>query len=60
VAGTVLNRSELIEQALRHAHLRIALQNYTAQTVPTLGIDGYAQRIYQANQAAIGLDDMGP
>lgn len=50
--ATGLNRSELIEQALRHEHLRIALQNYTARTVPALDIDSYAQQIYQANRAA--------
>lgn len=47
-----VNRSELIEQALRHEHLRLALQNYTTHTVPALNIDGYAARIYQANRAA--------
>ena len=46
------NRSELIEQALRHEHLRIALTDYTTHTVPALNIDDYAQQIYQANQAA--------
>lgn len=47
-----LNRSELIEQALRHEHLRISLRDYTTFTVPALNIDDYAQQIYQANQAA--------
>lgn len=47
-----LNRSELIEQALRHEHLRIALKNYATFTVPALNIDDYAQQIYQTNQAA--------
>jgi len=47
-----LNRSELVEQALRHEHLRIALKSYTAETVPALNIDDYAQKIYQANRAA--------
>ncbi|MDY6871782.1 MAG: ribbon-helix-helix protein, CopG family [Actinomycetota bacterium] len=47
-----VNRSELIEQALRHEHLRLALQNYTAHTVPALNIDDYAATIYQANRAA--------
>lgn len=47
-----LNRSELVEQALRHEHLRIALNSYTTTTVPALNIDGYAQKIHQANQAA--------
>ena len=47
-----LNRSELIEQALRHEHLRIALKNYATLTVPALNIDDYAQQIYQTNQAA--------
>ncbi len=47
-----LNRSELIERALRHEHLRIALTNYTTHTVPALNIDDYADMIYQANKAA--------
>ncbi|HEY1841755.1 MAG TPA: ribbon-helix-helix protein, CopG family [Mycobacterium sp.] len=49
-----LNRSELIEQALRNEHLRIALKNYAARTVPALNIDGYAQKVYHANRA-VGL-----
>lgn len=47
-----LNRSELIEQALRHEHLRMALQNYTVRTVPALNIDTYAEQVYRANRAA--------
>lgn len=47
-----LNRSELIERALRNEHLRIALHNYTTRTVPALDIDGYATKVYQANRAA--------
>jgi metal-responsive CopG/Arc/MetJ family transcriptional regulator len=47
-----LNRSELVERALRNEHLRISLENYTAQTVPTLDIDAYAEKVYQANLAA--------
>lgn len=47
-----LNRSEMIEQALRNEHLRVALHDYTAKTVPALDIDAYAQRVYQANRAA--------
>lgn len=47
-----LNRSEMIEQALRNEHLRVALCDYTAKTVPALDIDAYAQRVYQANRAA--------
>jgi metal-responsive CopG/Arc/MetJ family transcriptional regulator len=47
-----LNRSEMIEQALRNEHLRVALQNYTARTVPGLDIDAYAQKVYHANRAA--------
>lgn len=49
-----LNRSEMIEKALRNEHLRIALNNYTAHTVPALNIDAYAQQVYQANRA-VGL-----
>lgn len=47
-----VNRSELIEQALRNEHLRIALKNYTTHTVPALNIDTYAQTVYQANREA--------
>jgi hypothetical protein len=47
-----LNRSELIERALRHEHLRIALENYTTHTVPALNIDDYANKIYQANRVS--------
>jgi metal-responsive CopG/Arc/MetJ family transcriptional regulator len=47
-----LNRSEMIEQALRNEHLRVALRNYTTRTVPALDIDAYAQKDYQANRAA--------
>jgi metal-responsive CopG/Arc/MetJ family transcriptional regulator len=51
-AAAGLNRSELIEQALRNEHLRIALHNYTTRTVPGLDIDAYADKVYQANRAA--------
>ena len=47
-----LNRSELIERALRHEHLRIELESYAANTVPALDIDGYASGVYEANRAA--------
>lgn len=47
-----LNRSELIEQALRNEHLRRALHTYTTRTAPALDIDAYATRVYQANRAA--------
>lgn len=47
-----LNRSEMIERALRHEHLRIALASYTAHTVPALDIDDYASKVYQANRSA--------
>ena len=46
-----LNRSEMIEQALRNEHLRVALQNYTTRTVSALDIDAYAQKVYQANRS---------
>jgi metal-responsive CopG/Arc/MetJ family transcriptional regulator len=49
-----VNRSELIERALRNEHLRISLANYTTHTVPALDIDAYAEKVYQANRA-IGL-----
>ena len=51
-AAAGLNRSELIEQALRNEHLRIALHNYTTRTVPALDIDAYAHKVYDANRAA--------
>ncbi|HEY5844298.1 MAG TPA: ribbon-helix-helix protein, CopG family [Mycobacterium sp.] len=47
-----LNRSEMIEKALRNEHLRLMLQSYTQNTVPALDIDAYAQKVYQANRAA--------
>ncbi|MGB0436575.1 MAG: ribbon-helix-helix protein, CopG family [Mycobacterium sp.] len=47
-----LNRSEMIERALRNEHLRTSLENYTNHTVPTLDIDAYAKKVYQANRAA--------
>ena len=47
-----LNRSEMIERALRNEHLRISLENYIAHTVPALDIDAYAKKVYQANSAA--------
>lgn len=47
-----LNRSEMVEQALRNEHLRVALQNYTTRTVPALDIDAYAQKVYDTNRAA--------
>ena len=47
-----LNRSELVERALRNEHIRIMLARYTAHTARALDIDGYAERVYQANRAA--------
>lgn len=47
-----LDRSELVERALRHEHLRMALKNYTAETAPALSIDEYSQKVYQANIAS--------
>lgn len=47
-----LNRSELIEQALRNEHLRRALHTYTTRTAPALGIDSYADQVHEANRAA--------
>lgn len=46
-----LNRSEMIERALRHEHLRQALQVYTTRTASALDIDTYAQQVYEVNQA---------
>jgi Ribbon-helix-helix protein, copG family len=45
-----LNRSELIERALRREHLYLALSSYTSHTVPALGIDDYAEQVYRANR----------
>lgn len=47
-----LSRSEMVEQALRNEHLRLALRDYTAGTVPALDITAYAEKVYQANRAA--------
>ena len=47
-----LNRSEMVEQALRNEHLRVALQDYTARAVPALDIDTYAEKVQRANRAA--------
>jgi Ribbon-helix-helix protein, copG family len=47
-----LDRSEMIEQALRNEHLRVALRIYTARTVPALNIDAFAEQVYKANRAA--------
>lgn len=46
-----LNRSELVERALRNENLRRALHAYTTQTAPAFGIDDYAEQIYQVNQS---------
>ena len=47
-----LNRSEMVERALRNEHLRCALHSYTTRTAPALSIDAYAQQVYDANRAA--------
>ncbi|HOB49272.1 MAG TPA: ribbon-helix-helix protein, CopG family [Mycobacterium sp.] len=46
------SRSELVEQALRHEHLRRELYTYTTRTVPALDIDSYAAQVSEANRAA--------
>lgn len=51
-AAAGLNRSEMIERALRNEHLRILLESYTARTVPALDIEAYASKVYQANRSA--------
>jgi metal-responsive CopG/Arc/MetJ family transcriptional regulator len=51
-AAAGLNRSEMVERALRNEHLRRALHTYTTQTAPALNIDAYAQQVYEANRAA--------
>lgn len=47
-----LNRSEMIERALRNEHLRISLDNYATHSVPTLDINAYADKVYRANRAS--------
>ena len=47
-----LNRSEMIEKALRNEHLRAALHTYNTETVPALNIDEYAQQVYETNRSA--------
>ena len=47
-----MNRSELIERALRNEHLRRALHTYTTRTAPALDLDSYAEQVYDANRAA--------
>jgi len=47
-----LNRSELIERALRNEHLRRALGTYTTYTVPALNIDTYAEQVHEANRTS--------
>jgi metal-responsive CopG/Arc/MetJ family transcriptional regulator len=47
-----LNRSELIEQALRNEHLRVTLHSYVTRTIPELKIDAFAEQVYKANRAA--------
>jgi metal-responsive CopG/Arc/MetJ family transcriptional regulator len=47
-----LNRSELIEKALRNEHLRRALHQFTTHTAPALNIDAYAEQGYRANRDA--------
>ena len=49
-----LNRSEMIEQALRNEHLRVALQNYTTRTVPALDIAVASDRNTTVPGATVG------
>lgn len=42
-----------VTRALRDAHLRWTLKRYKARSVPALDIEGYAQRVYEANRAAL-------
>jgi len=46
-----LNRSEMIERALRSEHLRSALHYYTSRAVPELKVNEYARRVYEANRS---------
>ena len=45
-----MNRSEMIERAMRNEHLRLELERYKKITVPKLGIDEYADMLYRANR----------
>jgi metal-responsive CopG/Arc/MetJ family transcriptional regulator len=47
-----MNRSEMVERALRNEHLRRELHTYTTRTAPALDIDSYAQHVYEANRDA--------
>lgn len=49
-AAAGLNRSEMVERALRNEHLRRALHTYTTHTAPALNIDAYAQQVHEANR----------
>jgi metal-responsive CopG/Arc/MetJ family transcriptional regulator len=49
-AAAGLNRSEMVERAMRNEHLRLQLEQYKKVTVPKLGIDAYADMLYQANR----------
>jgi hypothetical protein len=46
-----LTRSKMVEQALRHEHLRLALHDYTRDTVPALNIAAYADNVNEANKS---------
>lgn len=48
-----MNRSELIERAMRREHLRLQLKQYKEVTVPKLGIDAYADMLYEANRTLL-------
>ena len=47
-----VNRSEMIELALRNEHVRRELHAYPSQTVPALKIHSYAAQVYDANRNA--------
>ena len=47
-----INRSQLIERALRNEHLRNSLDDYKKRIVPALKIDEYADEVYRANRSA--------
>ena len=47
-----LNRSEMIEQALRNEHLRAVLQSYRARAAPTVTLDAYGPSVQQVNRTA--------
>ena len=51
-----LNRSEVIERALRNEHLRISLENYTEHTVSALGIAACPDKVVTRRTGPLARD----